>query len=53
MVKEVKIFSKLKEVQFSQRTEKYFSRRQAFASFQHGFIRSDEKFNLDNLSESV
>ena len=38
---------------FSKRTEKYFSRRQAFTVFQHGFLRSEENVDLHNLSESV
>ena len=47
------ILLKLNQIQNTQRTEKYFSRGQAFASFQHGFLRSAENVGLHNVSDSV
>ena len=46
-------FLKLNLFQISQGTEKYFNKSQAFASFQHGFLRSEENVNLHNLREVV
>ena len=37
---------RLNQVQFSQETEKYFSKRQAFASFPIWLLRSEENIDL-------
>ena len=44
---------KLNQVQNSQRTEKYFSRRQALPVFMHGFLRSAVNVDLHNSNDSV